>query len=224
MIRASHGSMLKEYVTGVLSQFRSDDRILGWDLWNEPDNPATVYRTVERPDKDDLVAGLLPQVFEWARAVDPVQPLTSGVWQGDWADPSRRSPIAGIQLDNSDVISFHSYADPVDFEGRIAELDADAATDPLHRVPGAHAGQQRRGGPSGGGAARRCRVQLGSGRGEDSDVSAVGFLGPPGPRPEGVVQRPAAGSTGGPIGTARSAPCAGRDPATSRQVGGRDRG
>ena len=118
----SHGSTLKEYVTGVLSQFRSDDRILGWDLWNEPDNPATVYRTVERPDKDDLVAGLLPQVFEWARAVDPVQPLTSGVWQGDWADPSRRSPIAGIQLDNSDVISFHSYANPVDFEGRIAEL------------------------------------------------------------------------------------------------------
>ncbi len=52
----------------------------------------------------------------------PVQPLTSGVWQGTWADPGQRSTIAGIQLDNSDVISFHSYADPADFEGRIAEL------------------------------------------------------------------------------------------------------
>jgi hypothetical protein len=48
--------------------------------------------------------------------------LTSGVWQGAWADPGRRSTIAGIQLDNSDVISFHSYADPAGFEGRIAEL------------------------------------------------------------------------------------------------------
>jgi hypothetical protein len=115
-------SILYDYVTGVLRQFRSDDRILGWDLWNEPDNPAKVYRTVERPDKIDLVAALLPQVFQWARAVDPVQPLTSGVWQGTWADPGRRSTITGIQLDNSDVISFHSYADPADFEGRIAEL------------------------------------------------------------------------------------------------------
>jgi hypothetical protein len=115
-------SILNDYVTGVLRQFRSDDRILGWDLWNEPDNPARVYRTVERPDKSDLVAALLPQVFEWARAVDPVQPLTSGVWQGTWGDPGRRSTIVGIQLDNSDVISFHSYASPAEFEGRIAEL------------------------------------------------------------------------------------------------------
>ena len=114
--------VLQDYVTGVLTQFRSDARILGWDLWNEPDNPADVYRAVERPDKFGLVADLLPQVFDWARAVDPVQPLTSGVWQGAWADPARRSPIAGIQLDQSDVISFHSYADPVAFEGRIAEL------------------------------------------------------------------------------------------------------
>ena len=117
-----YATVLNDYVTGVLRQFRNDDRILGWDLWNEPDNPAKVYRAVERSDKFDLVAALLPQVFEWARAVDPVQPLTSGVWQGAWADPGRRSTIAGIQLDNSDVISFHSYAKPADFEGRIAEL------------------------------------------------------------------------------------------------------
>ena len=117
-----YGSVLNDYVTGVLSQFRNDERVLGWDLWNEPDNPASVYRTVERADKDDLVSALLPQVFLWARDVDPVQPLTSGVWQGTWADPSRRSVIAATQLDNSDVITFHSYAKPVDFEARIAEL------------------------------------------------------------------------------------------------------
>lgn len=118
----AYGRVLNEYVTAVLTQFRRDDRVLGWDLWNEPDNPASVYRTVERPDKVDLVAGLLPQVFEWARAVDPVQPLTSGVWQGAWADPPKRSPVAAIQLDNSDVITFHSYAKPDGFEDRIGEL------------------------------------------------------------------------------------------------------
>ena len=94
---------------------------MGWDLWNEPDNPAKVYRKVERSDKLDAVTALLPQVFQWARAVDPAQPLTSGVWQGSWG-AGNRSTIAGIQLDNSDVVTFHSYAKPADFEARIAEL------------------------------------------------------------------------------------------------------
>ena len=114
--------VLQDYVAGVLTQFRNDERVLGWDLWNEPDNPARVYRNVERKDKQQLVAELLPQVFRWARSVDPVQPLTSGVWNGNWGDPGSRSAISGIQLDNADVITFHSYGAPADFEARIAEL------------------------------------------------------------------------------------------------------
>ena len=119
---ANYRAVLQNYVTGVLNLFRTDNRVLGWDLWNEPDNPASVYRKSERSDKMQLVTDLLPQVFAWARAVDPVQPLTSGVWQGAWANPAQRSAIAGIQLDNSDVITFHSYAKPADFAARIGEL------------------------------------------------------------------------------------------------------
>lgn len=114
--------VMHDYVVGVLSQFRHDKRVLGWDLWNEPDNPADAYKKVERKDKVERVAELLPQVFQWARSVDPIQPLTSGVWEGEWADPARRNIISRIQLDLSDVISFHSYADPKGFESRIAEL------------------------------------------------------------------------------------------------------
>lgn len=114
--------VLQAYVTSVLTQFRSDTRVLGWDLWNEPDNPARQYQRVERKDKQALVAELLPQVFRWARAVDPSQPLTSGVWRGDWGEPAGRSAISAIQLNNSDVITFHSYAEPAGFEARIAEL------------------------------------------------------------------------------------------------------
>jgi hypothetical protein len=114
--------VLHDYVTGVLTQFRDDDRVLGWDLWNEPDNPARVYRHVERSDKQECVAELLSQVFRWARAVSPQQPLTSGVWHGVWADAGSRSAIVDIQLENSDVISFHDYAQPATFEARIAEL------------------------------------------------------------------------------------------------------
>ncbi len=107
---------LFDYVTGVMTQFRSDDRILGWDLWNEPDNPAREYREVERSDKLNLVGELLPQVFQWARSVDARQPLTSGVWEGS------TSTISNIQLANSDVVTFHCYDRPTAFEQRVAEL------------------------------------------------------------------------------------------------------
>lgn len=115
-------AILYDYVVGVIDLFRNDDRVLGWDLWNEPDNPASEYRKVERQDKPQLVASLLPHVFKWARSADPVQPLTSGVWEGPWGDPRRRSDVVRIQLENSDVITFHSYAAPPEFEARIAEL------------------------------------------------------------------------------------------------------
>ncbi|ULN46955.1 1,4-beta-xylanase [Mycolicibacterium goodii] len=114
--------VLRDYVIGVMSQFRNDQRVLGWDLWNEPDNPARQYRKFERGDKIELVGSLLPQVFDWARSVNAAQPLTSGVWQGSW-ERGRRSEMASFQLDNSDVISFHSYAGPDEFEARIAELE-----------------------------------------------------------------------------------------------------
>ncbi|MFS0896744.1 1,4-beta-xylanase [Mycolicibacterium litorale] len=114
--------VLRDYVTGVLRQFRNDERVLGWDLWNEPDNPAKQYRDVERKDKYDRVAELLPQVFRWAREVAPVQPLTSGVWDGEWADPARRGPIVRTQLDHSDIVTFHNYGDPEEFDARITEL------------------------------------------------------------------------------------------------------
>ncbi len=112
---------MHDYVTAVVGQFRNDDRVLAWDLWNEPDNPSKDYQSVERDDKQELVADLLPQVFQWARAVGPRQPLTSGVWHGSW-EGSQRSAISGIQLDNADVTTFHCYGDPATFESRIGEL------------------------------------------------------------------------------------------------------
>ena len=114
--------VMHDYVTAVMTQFRNDDRILGWDLWNEPDNPARQYRSVERSDKEQLVANLLPQVFRVGSGGGPSQPLTSGVWRGDWGQPRGRSAISDIQLANADVVTFHSYAGPAGFENRINEL------------------------------------------------------------------------------------------------------
>ena len=117
---------LEAYVVGVVGAFAKDDRILGWDVWNEPDNKGG-DKEEDLPAKVQRMDELLPKVFDWARSVHPQQPLTSGVWQGDWSDPAKESATTKIQLAESDVISFHNYGWPEEFEARIKELE------PLHR-------------------------------------------------------------------------------------------
>lgn len=116
-------SRLEAYVKGVVGAFAKDNRILSWDLWNEPDNTNdSSYGSKEPKDKKEFVLALLPKVFAWARAARPTQPLTSGVWQGDWSSPDKLSPMAKVQLEESDVISFHNYDAAAEFEKRIQWL------------------------------------------------------------------------------------------------------
>jgi hypothetical protein len=114
---------LEAYVKGVVGAFANDDRILAWDIWNEPDNDNQgSYSARELPHKAELVAALLPKAFAWARAAHPMQPLTSGVWQGDFIDPAKETPMTKIQLAESDIITFHNYGWPEDFERAVQEL------------------------------------------------------------------------------------------------------
>jgi hypothetical protein len=111
---------LERYVTGVVGAFANDPRILAWDVWNEPDNGNGPS---DPKNKTEIIVGLLPQVFAWARSAHPTQPLTSGVWQGDWSSLSSMQPMARIQIEQSDVISFHNYGWPEDFEARVKLLE-----------------------------------------------------------------------------------------------------
>jgi hypothetical protein len=114
---------LEGYVKGVVGAFASDQRILAWDVWNEPDNGNdSSYAKGEPKNKNELVLQLVPQVFAWARSAQPAQPLTSGVWHGDWSSLDTMPPMARVQIEQSDVISFHSYAWPEQFEMSISEL------------------------------------------------------------------------------------------------------
>ena len=113
---------LEAYVKGVVGAFANDKRVLAWDVWNEPDNGNGSHKAGEPPNKAELVDRLLPKAFAWARSQHPTQPLTSGVWEGDWSHPDHESPTTKIQLAESDVISFHNYSWPEGFEARIKEL------------------------------------------------------------------------------------------------------
>lgn len=86
---------LERYVKDVLTTFRKDKRIFLWDLYNEPGNSD--YGSKSLP--------LLKQVFVWARSVKTIQPISSGVWN------EKLIELNEFQLNNSDVITYHNYAD-----------------------------------------------------------------------------------------------------------------
>jgi len=93
---------LEKYVKDILTSFKNDERILMWDLYNEPSNSG--YGETTFP--------LVKKIFEWAWAVRPMQPLTVAVWT---------DKIDEI-YDYSDVITFHNYSGAEDIEKEIIEL------------------------------------------------------------------------------------------------------
>ena len=96
---------LEKYVKDVLTRFAKDKRILLWDLYNEPGNSG----------KRDSSLPLLTKVFQWARAVNPDQPISAGLW--DWSFEK----LNALQLSNSDVITYHDYEEPL-MHRRVIEL------------------------------------------------------------------------------------------------------
>ncbi|MGI4883514.1 MAG: hypothetical protein ACRYFR_00975 [Janthinobacterium lividum] len=98
---------LKPYVTDVLTSFAHDKRILLWDLYNEPGNNGKGVASLP----------LLRNVFAWASAVRPDQPLSAGLW--NW-EPGYGA-LNTYQALHSDVITYHCY-DEVPLHERIIAL------------------------------------------------------------------------------------------------------
>jgi hypothetical protein len=114
---------LEKYVKETVAEFKDDNRVLAWDVWNEPDNmTGPSYEAVEIKNKPALILPLLEKAFQWARSSNPSQPLTSGVWVGDWSNEAKMQPMHKLQLEQSDIISFHNYNTPKDFEKVIKQL------------------------------------------------------------------------------------------------------
>ena len=96
---------LERYVKDVMTRHRDDQRIFLWDLYNEPCSGRLGKRAMP----------LLRRTFAWAREVDPAQPISSGVWNGD-------KELTAFLLANSDVVTFHCYADAEKTAKKIKEM------------------------------------------------------------------------------------------------------
>lgn len=75
----------------VITKYKDDDRILFWNLWNEPGNN----------NRGELTAVNMPKLFELAWEIDPKQPLAADVWYR-WGQDN-------LSGDLSDIISYHLY-------------------------------------------------------------------------------------------------------------------
>lgn len=115
---------LKHYVCELVTRYAHDERILFWDLYNEPGNS----------DREEKCLPLLHDSFEWARECSPDQPLTACVWIWKAFD------LECLAL--SDVISYHDYTELETTKKRVEPLLADGrpvfCTEWLHREAGNH--------------------------------------------------------------------------------------
>jgi len=96
---------LKAYVQDIIKTFKDDDRILFWDLYNEPGNNG----------KNTESLPLLTNVFKWAREINPSQPLSAGLWSWGYKE------LNTFQAQHSDIITYHDYEN-ADMHRRVIEL------------------------------------------------------------------------------------------------------
>ena len=89
---------LEAYARAIVGAFSQDERVLCWDLYNEPGNS----------DLGERSTPLVEAAFAWARMESPQQPLTTGVWRGN-RESKFQDPMSQVIFTASDVISYHYY-------------------------------------------------------------------------------------------------------------------
>ena len=85
------------YQKEFMTRYAQDERVALWDLFNEPGNA----------NRGELSVPHVRKMFEVARSCNPVQPVTTGVWNYPW----EATPAEQLALELSDVISYHCYGD-----------------------------------------------------------------------------------------------------------------
>lgn len=115
---------LRDYVQGIVSRFKNDERILIWDLFNEPDNMnLTSYKDDDYSHhKAELSMLLLKKTINWVRVINPDQPITMAPWKEDWSSDDVLTALDNYMFTHSDIISFHCYEDKSDMLKRIKAL------------------------------------------------------------------------------------------------------
>lgn len=119
----------KRYVQDLMARHRDDDRILLWDLYNEPGNGMIFTADGGFAEYDRALAAhsrdLMLAAFAWSREINPSQPITVGAWRTELPESAARSydnEIDQLALAHSDIITFHAYCSRQEAVDFIAEF------------------------------------------------------------------------------------------------------
>jgi hypothetical protein len=91
------------YLNGIVGAFANDDRVLGWDLHNEPDN----YEEWRSGGGADRIVEWLGRIAGYVRHLEKRHPVTVGV--GNYQNLWWEGPGGLRMLDFVDFASFHTY-------------------------------------------------------------------------------------------------------------------
>ena len=91
------------------------------------DNYSTYnLNKIDPKDKKQIYTlSLLKKTVKWVRKINPSQPITIGIYEWDikWDDKNNLSDLNKFILNNSDIISFHSYGSKNEVLRRVKELE-----------------------------------------------------------------------------------------------------
>jgi len=81
----------------VMEKYKDDDRVLFWNIWNEPGNNG----------RAKVSAPLVKEMFELAWKIGVKQPCAADIWHGK-LEPNMET-AEGVAAALSDIISYHCY-------------------------------------------------------------------------------------------------------------------
>ncbi len=87
-----------EFVREIVTKYKEDERVIIWDVFNEPGNCKRLSMSLPHMKK----------FVEIIREIDPIQPITAGIWSHG-ANIDKVHEIEKYAIEISDVISFHNY-------------------------------------------------------------------------------------------------------------------
>lgn len=87
-----------EYTKEIVTKYKNDERVIIWDVFNEPGNS----------NRHSLSLPLLKKMLKLIREINPIQPLTVGIWTQS-TNLENLLEIEKFGLESSDIISYHNY-------------------------------------------------------------------------------------------------------------------
>ena len=100
-------------------------RKIGVEITEDNYSNYDLNRIDPKDKKQVYTLSLLKKTVKWVREINPSQPITIGIyeWDVEWDDKNNLSELNKYILNNSDIISFHSYGSKNEVLRRVNELE-----------------------------------------------------------------------------------------------------